>query len=88
MTRTSTSAWKVRSFGLAEFVPPSKVHKIKTFDPMQPTILIVDDEKHTRDGLRRLPEDDYDTYVAANISERDGMYRARSGLMCSSPICG
>ena len=29
MTRTSTSAWKVRSFGLAEFVPPSKVHEIR-----------------------------------------------------------
>src|SRR5437588_77927 len=33
----------------------------------QPTILIVDDEKHTRDGLRRLLEDDYDTYVAEDI---------------------
>ncbi len=35
---------------------------------MQPTILIVDDEKHTRDGLRRLLEDSYDTYVAADIT--------------------
>jgi len=35
---------------------------------MQPTILIVDDEKHTRDGLRRLLENEYDTYVAADIS--------------------
>src|SRR5213595_2326159 len=35
---------------------------------MQPTILIVDDEKHTRDGLRRLLEDDYDVYVAEDIS--------------------
>src|SRR6266581_2145506 len=34
----------------------------------QPTILIVDDEKHTRDGLRRLLEDEYDVYVAADIS--------------------
>jgi two-component system, NtrC family, response regulator AtoC len=34
---------------------------------LQPTILIVDDEKHTRDGLRRLLEDDYDTYVAEDI---------------------
>src|SRR5438045_5345755 len=33
----------------------------------QPTILIVDDEKHTRDGLRRLLEDDYDTYVAEDM---------------------
>jgi DNA-binding NtrC family response regulator len=35
---------------------------------MQPTILIVDDEKHTRDGLRRLLENDYDTYVAADMT--------------------
>jgi two-component system response regulator AtoC len=34
---------------------------------MQPIILIVDDEKHTRDGLRRLLEDNYDVYVAADI---------------------
>src|SRR5712672_4566109 len=34
---------------------------------MQPTILIVDDEKHTRDGLRRLLEDDYDVYVAEDM---------------------
>jgi len=32
-----------------------------------PTILIVDDEKHTRDGLRSLLEDDYDVYVAEDI---------------------
>ena len=36
-------------------------------DSLQPTILIVDDEKHTRDGLRRLFEDEYDTYVAEDI---------------------
>ena len=35
---------------------------------MQPTILIVDDEKHTRDGLRRLLENDYDVYVAADTA--------------------
>jgi len=34
----------------------------------QPTILIVDDEKHTRDGLRRLLETDYDVYVASDIA--------------------
>src|SRR5712675_1814116 len=34
---------------------------------MQPTILIVDDEKHTRDGLRRLLEENYDVYVAEDI---------------------
>src|ERR1700720_1863542 len=35
---------------------------------IQPTVLIVDDEKHTRDGLRRLLEDDYDVYLAADIA--------------------
>src|SRR5437879_2093127 len=37
-------------------------------DSIQPTILIVDDEKHTRDGLRRLLENDYDVYVADDIA--------------------
>src|SRR5438477_11048742 len=37
-------------------------------DSIQPTILVVDDEKHTRDGLRRLLEDRYDVYVAADIA--------------------
>src|SRR5204863_6905753 len=35
---------------------------------LQPIVLIVDDEKHTRDGLRRLLENDYDLYVAADIA--------------------
>src|SRR3989454_1009266 len=35
---------------------------------LQPTILVVDDEKHTRDGLRRLLENDYDVYVAADVA--------------------
>jgi two-component system response regulator AtoC len=34
---------------------------------VQATILIVDDEKHTRDGLRRLLEENYDIYVAEDI---------------------
>src|SRR5450432_1357877 len=44
---------------------------------MQPTVLIVDDEKHTRDGLRSLLGDNYDTHVAADgasaleVLERD-----------------
>ena len=33
------------------------------------TVLIVDDEKHTRDGLRLSLEDDFDCYVAANAAE-------------------
>src|SRR3954464_5207405 len=36
---------------------------------MQPTVLIVDDEKHTRDGLRSSLEDEFDVYVAASIQE-------------------
>jgi two-component system, NtrC family, response regulator AtoC len=36
---------------------------------MQPTLLIVDDEKHTRDGLRASLEEDFDVYVAANVAE-------------------
>src|SRR5438067_11485033 len=35
---------------------------------LQATILIVDDEKHTRDGLRQLLDDNYDVYVAADIA--------------------
>src|SRR5258708_38177904 len=35
---------------------------------LQPTVLIVDDEKHTRDGLRNLLENDYEVYVAADIA--------------------
>src|SRR6266550_9120295 len=37
-------------------------------DSIQRTILIVDDEKPTRDGLRRVLEDHYDVYVAADIA--------------------
>ncbi len=32
-------------------------------------ILIVDDEKHTRDGLRLSLEDEFDVYVAGNLAE-------------------
>src|SRR5438874_3396672 len=35
---------------------------------LQPTVLVVDDEKHTRDGLRHLLDDNYDVYVAADIA--------------------
>jgi two-component system response regulator AtoC len=33
------------------------------------TILIVDDEKHTREGLRQSLEEEYDVYAASNIEE-------------------
>ena len=35
-------------------------------NPLDATLLIVDDEKHTREGLRQAFEDDYDVYVAAD----------------------
>ena len=34
----------------------------------QHTVLIVDDEKHTRDGLRRSLEEDFEVYVAGDIA--------------------
>jgi two-component system, NtrC family, response regulator AtoC len=36
---------------------------------MQATILIVDDEKHTREGLRLSLEDEYDVYIASDREE-------------------
>ncbi len=35
---------------------------------MNPTLLIVDDEKHTREGLRASLEDSFDVYIAADIA--------------------
>jgi len=39
------------------------------------TVLIVDDEKPTRDGLRMSREDEFDLYVAANIAEALGVLK-------------
>jgi two-component system, NtrC family, response regulator AtoC len=36
---------------------------------MQGTILIIDDEKHTREGLRQSLEDEFDVYTASNTDE-------------------
>jgi Response regulator containing CheY-like receiver, AAA-type ATPase, and DNA-binding domains len=36
---------------------------------MLPSVLIVDDEKHTREGLRQALEDNYDIFLAANADE-------------------
>ena len=36
---------------------------------MKTIILIVDDEKNTREGLRMALEDDYDVYTASNADE-------------------
>lgn len=38
-----------------------------THAAMQPTLLIVDDEKHTREGLRSSLEESFDTYTAGDI---------------------
>src|SRR5258707_10724124 len=35
---------------------------------IRPTVVVVDGEKHRRDGLRHLLENDYDVYVAADIA--------------------
>src|SRR5260370_41611274 len=35
---------------------------------VKPTLLIVDDEKSTRDGLRAAVEDHYDVYVAEDMA--------------------
>jgi DNA-binding NtrC family response regulator len=37
--------------------------------PMVPSVLIVDDEKHTRDGLQQALEDNYDVTVAGSADE-------------------
>jgi DNA-binding NtrC family response regulator len=51
-------------------------------DSLQPTILIVDDEKHTREGLRRLLEEQYDVYVAADLGgARDVLEREQIDLL-------
>ena len=41
-------------------------------------VLIVDDEKHTRDGLRMSLEDDFDIYVAANIREANEILKSET----------
>ncbi|MDF1810747.1 MAG: sigma-54 dependent transcriptional regulator [Verrucomicrobiales bacterium] len=41
-------------------------------------VLIVDDEKHTRDGLRMSLEDEFDIYVAANIREAAEILKSES----------
>jgi DNA-binding NtrC family response regulator len=45
---------------------------------MQPTLLIVDDEKHTREGLRASLEDNFDVYIAASIGEAINVLEAEN----------
>ena len=42
------------------------------------TLLIVDDEKHTRDGLRLSLEDEFDVYVAADIAGAQEILKSES----------
>ena len=45
---------------------------------MAPTVLIVDDEKHTREGLRQALEDQYDVYLAQDADEAFNLLDAES----------
>ena len=45
---------------------------------MNPTILIVDDEKHTREGLRASLEDSFEVYIAADIGGALGVLERES----------
>ncbi|PAW64792.1 MAG: transcriptional regulator [Verrucomicrobiia bacterium Tous-C2TDCM] len=42
------------------------------------TLLIVDDEKNTREGLRLSLEDEFDVYIAANIAEAEEVLKDES----------
>jgi two-component system, NtrC family, response regulator AtoC len=43
---------------------------------MVPSVLIVDDEKHTREGLRQALEEDYDVSIAASADEAFNLMEA------------
>lgn len=45
---------------------------------MVPSVLIVDDEKHTREGLQQALEDNYDVSVAANADEATNLMAVES----------
>lgn len=47
-------------------------------DYFDSVVLIVDDEKHTRDGLRMSLEDEFDIYVAADIREAAEVLKSES----------
>lgn len=47
-------------------------------DFFESTVLIVDDEKNTRDGLRLSLEDEFDVYIAANIAEAEEILKNES----------
>jgi two-component system, NtrC family, response regulator AtoC len=45
---------------------------------MVPSVLIVDDEKHTREGLQQALEDDYDVTIAASADEAFNLLEAEA----------
>ena len=45
---------------------------------MLPTVLIVDDEKHTREGLRQALEEQYDTYLAQDADQAFNLMEAET----------
>ena len=45
---------------------------------MVPSVLIVDDEKHTREGLQQALADNYDVSLAANADEAFNLMEAQS----------
>ena len=45
---------------------------------MTPNLLIVDDEKPTRDGLRAALEDRYEVYVAEDATSATGLLEAET----------
>ena len=53
---------------------------------MNPNLLIVDDEKPTRDGLRAALEDRYEVYVAEDAASAAGKGCSRSSWASSSPL--
>jgi two-component system, NtrC family, response regulator AtoC len=43
---------------------------------MKPKLLVVDDEKNTRDALRRALEDDFEVFVAANVESSKNLMKS------------
>ena len=43
---------------------------------MRPKLLVVDDEKNTRDALRRALEDDFEVFVAANLESSKNLMKS------------